>query len=174
VLCGTSGAGKSALAAALAQRGHAVLADAVTVIAGGPDASPSVAPVAPEPLLWPDTAEELGLTRRESRLVRPALAKRAYALGAAPEAAPVAAVVVIQADAIRTEPELAPVVGGEKVESLLRSRWLGRLAEPLGLEPVQFLVATRVAAACSCARLVRPRAGAPVSALAALVEGLAA
>jgi hypothetical protein len=60
-VCGVSASGKSALAAALAQRGHAVLADAVTVLSAE-SGGHAIASTAPEVVVvWPDVAAELAL-----------------------------------------------------------------------------------------------------------------
>jgi hypothetical protein len=170
VICGPPAAGKSALAAALAQRGHGVLSDAVTAVAE----DLVVEPLAPEPALWPDTADELGLGEQDGRVVRPALAKRAYRIGPDATAAPIAAVVDLHARVTADEPEVERVTGAVAVATLLGSRWHTRLAGPLGREEAQFRMASRAAERASVVRLVRPRAGAPTSALAELVEALVA
>jgi hypothetical protein len=174
-VCGPSAAGKSALAAALAQRGHAVLADAVSVVSHEPDDErPAVASRAPEPVLWPDTVEELGLSGSPARRLRPALPKYAYRLGPARELppTPLAAVVVLSPEPSRTEPEVEPLVGATKLRTLLAARWHQRLVDPLGHSAAQFTILTRIAAATPCVRLVRPSRGAPAALLAQLVEEL--
>jgi hypothetical protein len=172
VICGTSAVGKSALVAALGLRGHAVLADAVTVISGETAAAaPAVSPLAPEPVLWPDTVGELGLAGESGRRVRPRLAARAFPLGPEPAPTPPAVVVFLSANATYREPDLSPVTGTEKIEAILANRWHGRLVEPFGRSAAQFRIAARVAAA-GCVRLVRPRSGAPPARLAALIEEL--
>jgi hypothetical protein len=170
-LCGPSGHGKSALAAALAQRGHAVLADAVTVIVDEPgEDDPTVAPLAPDLVLWPAAVRELGLDHQPARRVRPALAKCAFRLGAEPVAAPLVAVILLREDVEVSEPELEPARGTDKLQLVLGSRWHRGLVEQLGHGAAQFFGATRVAASVDCVNLVRPRSGAPLNVLAALVE----
>jgi hypothetical protein len=172
-ICGAPVAGKSALAAALAQRGHAVLADAVTCIAGGSDGGPAlVTRTDADPQLWPDSVSELGLTHSDGRQVRPELAKRAYTLGSSAERAPLLAVVDLQVNANCDGPAVEPLGGGVRVHTLMARRWHGRLAAPLGLEPAQFALAAHAAAGATCVRLERPLRGAPVAELATLVEGL--
>lgn len=62
IIAGMSGAGKSALAAALAQRGFAVLADEVTPVSLDEPAGLAVQPNADGTLLlWHDAVEVLGL-----------------------------------------------------------------------------------------------------------------
>ena len=173
VLCGASAAGKSALAAALAQRGHAVLADAVSVIAAAPGGLVEIAPVAPDPVLWPDSAGELGLADPPGRVVRPALAKRAYRVGPEPVPSPPAAVAILRADAAAGEPVLEPVAGAARLEALLAASWHLRLVHALGLGAARFGVAARLAARTRFVVLTRPGRGAPVASLADLVEELA-
>ncbi len=57
VLAGTSGSGKSVLAAALGRRGCRVLADEVTVIDFGSDVGPEVLPLCPSVVLWRDALD---------------------------------------------------------------------------------------------------------------------
>jgi len=92
VLCGPAAGGTSALAAALALRGHAVLADRVVLAIGDP---PALHPTDHEVQLWPDMAQALGVAPAAGRVVRPALAKRAYRLGPEPCTVPLRAIVVL-------------------------------------------------------------------------------
>jgi serine kinase of HPr protein (carbohydrate metabolism regulator) len=174
VLCGPPAVGKSALAAALAQRGHSVLADAVTAVAPVPDGDPLVvAPLAPEPVLWPDMVEELGLRDQPARAVRHALSKRAYRIGATATAAPLAAIVDLHARVTAGAPVVERMTGAEALTTLLGVRWHARLVAPLGREAAQFQVAARAAADATHVRLLRPRLGTPTAELAELVEAVA-
>lgn len=176
-VCGPSGAGKSAVAAALAQRGHTVISDAVSVVSGEPDGErPTVAPLAPEPVLWPDIAEELGLRGEPARRVRPALPKLAYRLGPPPPAPPPALemVVVLLVDQRRADFSMEPLLGADKLRALLASRWHQRLIDPLGYSAAQFELATSVASTARCVRIVRPSRGAPPALLAQHIEELIA
>jgi hypothetical protein len=173
-LCGASATGKSALAAALAQRGHGVLADAVTVISHA-DAGPlTVDPLAPDPVLWPDSARALGLDEANGRLVRRGLAAQAYSLGREAVAAPLASLVFLKVDSAVPSPALEPMTGGGKIQALMGAGWHLRLIEPLGLLGTRFRAVTNVAAQIPCVRLTRPRHGASPQLLARLVEDLAA
>jgi hypothetical protein len=175
-LCGAPAAGKSALAAALAQRGHAVLADAVTSVSdGAAEGSLRVTRAwTAEPQLWPDTIAELGLSPSDGRLVRPGLAKRAYPLASDAELTPLAAVVDLHAQRSRDRMAVEPLAGAAAVHAVLGLRWHARLAGPLGLEPAQFQLAASVAASASCVRLLRPWRGVPAGELAARVEEMLA
>jgi hypothetical protein len=174
-LCGASAAGKSAIAAALGQRGHPVIADAVTVMSAEPGEPPLVTPLAPDPVLWPDTARELRLDGPPAaRRVRPALDMHAYRLGPRPVTTEVAAVAILRTGATRSEPVVEPLAGMAKLPPLMASRWHGRLVEPLGQLAAQFAILTRLAAVVAGVHLVRPQGGAPLSRLADLVEGVLA
>jgi hypothetical protein len=171
-IAGHSGAGKSAVAAALAQRGHAVLADAVTV-ASAEGGAQVVRPFAPDPVLWPDVAKRLGLELDAGRVVRPALAKRAFRLGPPPEPVPLAAVVLLRRDPLCTAPELEPVHGLEKPPQLLAAAWCRNLVEALGVGAARFASLAGIGEAVACFQVGRPREGAPPQDLALLIEELA-
>jgi hypothetical protein len=163
-IAGLSGSGKSALAAAMALRGHAVLADAVAVV------DELVRPLAPDPVLWPDMVSELGLDPDQGEIVRPALAKRAFSLGPRPEAAPLRAVVVLVSDPLRTRAASVPLAGWRKASALLDACWYRRLVGPMGLEPRRFQALATVAPQVDVIHVVRPRDGCSPATLAALVE----
>ncbi|MEI9997316.1 MAG: AAA family ATPase [Rhizomicrobium sp.] len=61
LFCGPSGAGKSTLAAALGQRGYAMVTDDVCAIAMGPDQTPLVQPDGRQFKLWAQAIEKLDL-----------------------------------------------------------------------------------------------------------------
>jgi len=173
-LCGVSAAGKSSVAAALGQRGHSVLADAVTVISTDPNHGGFiVAPLAPELQLWPDSARELGLGKVPGRVVRATLAVRAYRLGPDPCAAPLGAVAVLSVDASEREPRFEAADGTARVRALFGASWHLRLADSLGLSTALFSRIVDVACAVPCVRIVRPRRTSPTQ-LAKIVEGLVA
>ncbi|HEY0633036.1 MAG TPA: hypothetical protein VGC98_13350 [Thermoleophilaceae bacterium] len=163
-IAGISGSGKSAVAAAMALRGHAVLADAVTVVDG------LVRPIAPKPVLWPDMVEELGLDPSHGEVVRPALAKRAFQLGPRPEAAPLQTVVILLSDPARTRAASAPLSGWRKTSALLSACWYRRVVGPMGLEPRRFQSIAALAPQVDVIHVVRPRDHCSPVALAALVE----
>jgi hypothetical protein len=169
-VCGVSGAGKSAVAAALAQRGHAVLADSVTAIAD--DASRTVAPVSPELVLWPDTACELGLDERCGRRVRAGLKAHAYQLGPDPVAEPLAQVVFLRVAPLARHSSSAPIRGAAKVQALIGASWYRRLLAALPRSDAHIQALTHLAADVRCVELQRPARGLASSRLAELVEKL--
>lgn len=74
-LAGPSGMGKSTLAAALLRRGHAVLADDVTVIDAAAPGGPRVLPAFPRLKLWRDAMTRLDFQTEGLERSRPALDK---------------------------------------------------------------------------------------------------
>jgi hypothetical protein len=156
VVC-SAGSGASALAAALACRGHRVLADRVVVV----DERLAMAPGHPEVTLWPDVVAALGLDPASGRPVRPALASRRYCFaptltGVAPPVratdavcVPLAATIVLGVD-----PRLGgdgPTVtvtevgGHHRLELLTGAEWYPYLVDPLGLASQHFAWAASVA-----------------------------
>lgn len=151
LVVGPVATGVSTLTAALALRGHAVLSDRIALVTG---TSPTVWPVGGEVQLWPDMIGILGLAPSTGRIVRPALAKRAFRLGPAPAAVPVRAVVALarpQAGPVRLEE--APTVG-ERLATLIDREWHRRLLH-LWEDPVARFDRLRTLAAAS--RVIRVR-----------------
>lgn len=74
-LAGPSGMGKSTLAAALLRRGHAVLADDVTVIDAAAPGGPRVLPTFPRLKLWRDAMNRLNYRTEGLERSRPELDK---------------------------------------------------------------------------------------------------
>lgn len=168
-IAGTSASGKSTLAAALALRGHGVLADAVTPIATG-DGGPLAHAHAPDPVLWPDMMATLGIDPGTGRRVRPALPKLAFPLGERAAPAPLAAVVFLRRDNRRDTPAPERVTGIAKVSPLLNSTWHRGLVGPLGLSARRFASMTEIVSACECVELQVTAQRASPAELAALVE----
>jgi len=166
-LAGLSGAGKSAVAAALALRGHPTLADAVTV------ADDVVRPRSPEPVLWPDMVEALGLDPSAGEVVRPALAKRAFRFGPDPDAVPPATVVMLASDPLQLQPAAQPFAGAAKTSALLRACWFRRLTGPIGLEARRFELVAELSSRVRVVGVTRPRECSPAD-VAAVVEEVAA
>ena len=70
LLLGASGIGKSSLAAALAARGHPLLADDVTGVVAGADGRPLALPAFSRQRLWLHTLDKMGWRDRARRRVR--------------------------------------------------------------------------------------------------------
>lgn len=74
-LVGPSGVGKSTLAAALLERGYALVADEATLVSLPGDGAPLAIPGAPDLLLWRAALDRLGSWSDSLRPARPGLAK---------------------------------------------------------------------------------------------------
>jgi hypothetical protein len=101
LFCGRSGAGKSTLAAALSQRGHALIADDIAVIDRGPDGHPHVRQDSRDIKLWADTLAGLALEARRRAEMQLRLGKYYVASDAAdgPAVHRVAAIYVLEPSA---------------------------------------------------------------------------
>lgn len=97
VMCvGSSGIGKSTLAAAMMQRGHKIIADDVCPV----DARGYAIPGIPRIKLWQDSATKLGIDTSSLQRVRPDMEKFNYPLKNAycQEALPVSAIYILNSD----------------------------------------------------------------------------
>lgn len=168
VLCGAGAAGVSTLAAALALRGHAVLADRLVVI---DPADTTVVAGHGAVELWPDVVDHLGLVPDGGRVVRPGLAKLAFALGPeAPARVPVGAAISLSAGLQPGQAEVEMLAGNEKVTALLGCQWHGRLLAGLGLEARRFGWHAALGGAAQVARYRRPRGREAIDALSSLAD----
>jgi hypothetical protein len=166
-LCGPAASGKSAVAAALALRGHRMLADGALPVDPGP-----VARGAADGLeLWPAAVEELGLDPARGEVVRPALAKRAFRFEAAREA-PLGAVVLLQRGSHEGAPVAERVRGHASARRLAHCTAMTPAVESLGLQAEHFRWVTGVAAAVPVFQLRCDRYRRDLAAVADVVEGL--
>ena len=160
-ICGIGPSGKSTTAAALALQGHPVVADALATI----DVSGADPIVSPQPgglLLWPDTAERLGLDLREGQPIRRALAVRRFEFETCTEPVPLAAVLVMRDDPGDVY-EIERQRGFDAVDDIKRVRWHGWAIQPLEFETAAFWWTTRVAGVDTVAHLITPRSKADTS-----------
>jgi hypothetical protein len=155
-LIGGGASGKSVAAAALAQRGHGVLADSALEVevdaAGRPVALPTRAAVD----LWPDVLDPLGLREEDGATVRPALPKRAYAFAAA-DAALLHAIVALRRQNDAGETKVRPRQGGAALHIVLGHTAMEPLIGPLGAGAAHFEWAVAIARAASTSTLVSDR-----------------
>jgi hypothetical protein len=137
LIAGCSGAGKSALAAALMRSGSPVVADGYVFVDAG--ARPTVRVTPTKLALWPDTVRALGMDSADGDLVRPGLAKRAFASPLPPigPSIPVRKLVVLsigterggQGPIVETRPLDLPAA----IERTAALGYLGQAIKPLGL-----------------------------------------
>jgi hypothetical protein len=170
-LTGVAAAGKSAVAAALALRGHAVLADSALPV--DIDGDVPVALAATDALeLWPAAVEGLGLDPAAGAVVRPAIAKRAYRFAGA-GSAPLGAVVLLDRMTDQGDPAAERVRGTESGELVARRTAMAPLLDPLGLRADHFRWVTRIAAATPVFHVRADRHRLDLGAVADVVEALA-
>ncbi len=182
---GGSGWGKSTMAGALRQRGHALVADDFVAVPAASEASeaPRVYPGFPQLKLWPEAAAVLGADARELRRLHPDFDKRAQRLtqGFAQAPLPLGRLYVLaEADTIGIErldkqaalvelvrhsyaaqalPKLDGAEHLRQCAGLLRQTELFRLQRPRSLAglPAVAEVIEREASATAGARLIRPQ-----------------
>ena len=170
-ICAQGAIGASAVAAGLANRGHAVLADGWL-----PVEVPSLRALAvtDELALWPDIAAMVGRDPESGSEVRPGLAKRRYRF-ARGETCPLAAVVVLQRYEWEDDVSVERTVGGSALENVLRYVAFHHLVASMGLEAQRFLWAAALASGCavSLVELDRHRPGVdePAEAIEKLLRG---
>jgi hypothetical protein len=133
LVCGPAGAGKSTTAAALAARGHPVLADDVAALDPSPDGV-TVRPAYPHLRLWPDAVRALYGADADLPPLTPNWEKRYLDLArdatfhAAP--LPVRAVVLLAGRETEQAPRVEPVPASEALLSLVANTYLGWLPDP--------------------------------------------
>jgi hypothetical protein len=154
---GPSGQGKSTLLAALLQRGYAMLADDVSVIALDTEGRAIAFPSFPYMRLWADAATHLQQPVEGKRRVQPSLDK--YLLPVThfcPEPLPVHAIYALtihQAPDIRLE----SVDNLQRFEILANNTYRSEFLLGLRLHPTHFQLVAAVATRVSVRRIARPR-----------------
>ena len=148
ILAGASGAGKSTLVAALARRGHGVLADDVSVIEWRDASEPLLLPAVAWPKLWRDTITALGLPLEEAARVRAGLEKYRPS-GFAPPAAPslpLGAVIHLVAIQDAGDERVERLRGMEAMAKLRENVYRGHISHCLGRDGTVFAATARVSA----------------------------
>lgn len=165
VLLGDRGAGKSTLAAALAQRGHAVLADDVAALAEHPDGF-RVQPGYPLLRLAPATIAALrehGSLPRDAGAVLPGVDKRYAALTAGGDAwrfsadpMPLRAIYVLSREVGLVAARVSPLAGAARLGQLVRHLRAHPWPPPASMRAGELERLARLAAAVPIRRLACP------------------
>jgi hypothetical protein len=170
-IVGSAGAGKSTTAAALAARGHAVVADDVLALRGT-ESAVLAQPAYPHLRLWPDVVPALYGPGAELPLLTPNWSKRLLRVDAAfhPDPLPLGAVYVLAAREDGPDaPRLEPMGGVEGVLALVANAYVGwfpdRAAQARELEMLG-----RVAGTVPLVRAVPHADPARLAALCGMVE----
>ena len=155
LLIGRSGHGKSSLAAALVERGHALLADDVSGLAlrgGRVTALPSFASLR----LWKPTLKKMGASLKVRSRVRPGVEKFwVEASSACTQALPVCAAVVLK-PSHRADIYTAPVSQSEAFGLLCEHTHRKRALRAMGQRPAHFRVVAPMARQVPMLRAWRP------------------
>lgn len=175
-VAGPSTSGKSTLAAALAARGHSVLADDACVV-DLDHGSVTVLPTVGMTRLWPDSARALGYDPES--LPRALGVRRKYLVGEpvspSATAVPLAATLLLGTDNRQAEGgRLERVRGSAAVLALAGVIQRPRMARLLGVHARCFKAAATLAATTEVARLWRPRMLGELDGLATLAESVLA
>lgn len=175
LLAGSSGVGKSTMAAALHRRGHPVVADDICAISLGPGGDPLLQPGYRHLKLWGDALEHVGRELGEHRRIRPGTDKYSVILpgGALPDPFPVSRIFVLTPEMVRLdeEVEVRPLRGRAKVAALLRETYRFRLVAGLGRSGRHLRLCHELARSTPVALLRRAIHPSHLSRSVAMIEG---
>ena len=167
---GPSGSGKSTLAAALAARGHAVLADDVAAIRGDADGLPLLVPGFPFLRLWADALNKLQARPAPLRRVRAELEKYLLPVGrfsARPDA--LRAVYILTAGN-GAGIKLAAVRPASALVYLRKNTHRFKLVNAFGHQRAHFETTAHIARDVPVVRVTRPAGAFEIDALADRIE----
>jgi energy-coupling factor transporter ATP-binding protein EcfA2 len=181
-LAGPSGTGKSTLAAALAARGHRILADNVCAIDTSTSHGPWVLPGVSFVNLWHDSIENAQTNGQcfphaTPERMRPEPAKyqvRPAELFSPMAAVPLRAVFCLRTDETAREPRFERLRRVDSLEYISCNIALRRAATPAGLSEKMFRDASRIAAQTCVGRLDVRHNFRDLAKLASFTESLAA
>lgn len=169
---GFSGGGKSTLLAALAARGHQVLADDVAAIEINRDGQPSVFPGVPRVNLWKDALARLGRSHAGLDQIRSGEEKFAVPVAPLPDGFPKA---VRALYVLRTWDQCSVAVeelnGASAFRLICAQTRNVHVVRALGMQTVHFHAAAAMASRICVNRVSRPRQANSLPELVALVEG---
>jgi hypothetical protein len=159
LFAGTSGRGKSTLAAAFLDGGYRLLSDDVVAIRVDAETGAVAAPAYPEIKLWADALERLdidaeGLSRVRAELDKSYVPARERF---AAEAAPISHVYVLQVHN-RGDVVLTPVTGRQKVGFLVRNTYRRQFLDGLGGKEAHFEGCLALGRQARVVSVARPRA----------------
>ena len=168
ICVGSSGVGKSTLAAALMQRGHGLLADDVVAI----DAEARALPGLPRIKLWQDAADHLSVDTGCLGRVRPTLDKFSLPMTGATTTGPVPMGWLYLLEPHRSDKvDITPVRGIAAFKLLQQNLYRARILRAMSPLPEHLALCGRMAEQVRIARVKRPEAGFE---LARLVDALLA
>ena len=157
LLLGTSGAGKSSLAAALVQRGFPLISDDVTGVALDAGHRPVALPAIARLRLGAHTMDEMGWRRRALSPVRRDQDKYwipAQRTCTAP--LPVHTAFVLEAGPRHTPIGIMPLMSASAFQALWHHTHRKRMVDAMGRRPAHFRTAIAMARCVPVARVTRP------------------
>ena len=156
VCVGSSGIGKSTLAAGFLQRGYRVLADDVVPI----DTTGRALPGFPRIKLWRDAADHLEVETATLQRLRPGLSKFNYPLDSMFERQPLPVRWIYLLDKGQVEqPQFLPMEGMQRFMPLLHNTYRRRFVVGMGREKDHLRLCGVLAGSAHVVRAQRPMAG---------------
>ena len=155
VMCvGSSGLGKSTLAAAMMQRGHAIIADDVCPV----DSEGCAIPGMPRIKLWQDSADKLGIDTSSLQRIRPDMEKFNYPLNGTycQETLPVHAIYILNSE-LSSGITVERLQGMDKYLPLKNNTYRFKYMKGMGLENQHLKLVSQLTSRIHLSRIVRPR-----------------
>jgi len=165
LFAGSSGSGKSTIAAALHQRGSPLMADEICAIVGD-----LVYPAGAEALIWRDSLEELGEDCARLQAVRQGFDKFMLPLNSGADrtaALPICSVYILESG---TRLKVAPLEGLQKIAALWQNTYRLPFVRHMNLENQHLANICGFAKQVRVARLVRPNKKFPINELIEFIE----
>ncbi len=154
---GHSGAGKSTMAASLAERGYPLVCDDVCVVSAGPGGDVLVSAADPRVKLWADGLDSMKIGVEGLRAVRSDVTKYHVPVSGVTGEEPIrlaAVYVLAERDGERC---IEALHGFAAVMALAENTYRSEFIEPLGLSRQHFAHCGAIARAARVRRLTRPR-----------------
>lgn len=173
LFCGQSTAGKSTLAARLAQQGHEALADDISAVDLPADAPPLCTPGLARTKLWRDAVERLGMVNQTGPHTRvvPDLDKHSLPVTTSRRAVPVSHIYELQVDeSSQSSLVMTPIVGVEKITAMLANIYRPGYLLTMGRQKQLMAAVARLAPRVQMHRIVRPRQGDTLEAILDLLQ----
>ena len=157
LLLGTSGVGKSSLAAALVERGFPLLADDVTGVTLDADGRPVALPAFARQRLWAHTLDRMRWRERVQSRVRRGLEKYwVPAQRACSSPMPVRAAFALESSHLHSGIRIEPLPPGSAFWALWEHTYRKRAMDAMGRRPTHFRAMTTMARRVPVARVTRP------------------
>ncbi len=171
VFLGVSGVGKSTLASAFRQKGHAILTDDLCVVRPGADGKMYAYPGFPQTKLWLDSLKQLDISAEGLRRIRSKIEKRALSLGAQFAMQPLAVrKLYVLRPHNRDEFKLTALQGPEKFAALKNNTYRFGFLRDIGVKAGHFQHALRLGQQAPVAAVQRPSGAFKIDELVALIE----